>query len=71
MVEVEHLLHEISCKLHASGSDDMDDGIFALPQTCVTGAVMMENNEHMINSDDYSLSTGIAQNYGITTRLLR
>ena len=35
MVEVEHSLHEISCKLHAPETEDMDEGIVALRQPCV------------------------------------
>mgnify|MGYP000196815459 CR=1 FL=1 len=63
MMEVEHLLHEISCKLHATSTENMDEGIVTLPQQCVTGVVTMENNEFMINSDDYSSTTGNPQNY--------
>ena len=63
MIEVEHLLHEISNKLHASRSEDMDEEIVALLQPCVTGVVTMENHENMINFDDSSLSTGNPQNY--------
>ena len=71
MMEVEHLLHDISCKLHATSTENMDEGIVTLPQQCVTGVVTMENNEFMINSDDYSSTTGNPQNFDISTHLLR
>ena len=72
MIEVEHLLHEISCKLHATRIPNMDEGItVALPQPSVIGAVTMENNEYMINSDDYYSTTSNPQNEDMSTHLLR
>ena len=71
MMEVEHLMHEISCKLHAPRTEDMDEGIVALFQPCVTSAMTTENNENKINSDEYSLSRGNLQNSGNSTHLLR
>ena len=72
MMEVEHLLHEISCKLHATRIPNMDEGItVALPQPSVIGAVTMENNEYMINSDDYYSTTSNPQNEDMSTHLLR
>ena len=38
MMEVEHFLNEISCKLHATRTENVDEGIVALPQPCVTSA---------------------------------
>ena len=70
MMEVEHELHEISRKLHATRSEGLAEESLALLQSCEVGAVIMENNEFVIYSDSYPQIDG-SKIYGISTQLPR
>ena len=64
MIEVEHELHEILRKLHASEAKDLATHLQ------FSGAVTMENGECVIHSDS-SQWKGDSQIYGISSDLLR
>ena len=70
MIEVEHELHEISRKLHTTGTEGVAQESRPLLQSCEAGAVIMENNEFVIHSDSYSQMDG-SKIYGISTQLPR
>ena len=70
MMEVEHELHEISRKLHATGSEGVFEESLALLQSCEVVAMIMDNNEYVIHSDSYSQMDG-SKIYGISTQLPR
>ena len=70
MMEVEHELHEISRRLHATGTEGVAEESIALLQSCEIGAVIMENHEYVIHSDSYSQMDG-SKIYGISTQLPR
>ena len=70
MMEVEHELHEISRRLHATGTEGVADESVALLQSCEVGAVIIENNEYVIHSDSYS-QMDASKIYGISTQLPR
>ena len=70
MIEVEHELHEISRKLHTTGTEGVAQESRPLLQSCEAGAVIMENNEFVIHSDSYSQIDG-SKIYGISTQLPR
>ena len=70
MMEVEHELHEISRKLHATGTAGVSEESLPFVQSYEAGAVIMDNNEYVIHSDSYSQMDG-SKIYGISTQLPR
>ena len=70
MMEVEHELHEISRKLHATGTAGVSEESLPFVQSYEAGAVIMDNNEYVIHSDSYSHMDG-SKIYGISTQLPR
>ena len=69
MMEVEHELHEISRKLHATRFEDVAEESIAVLQSCEAGAVIMENNEYVIHSNSSKMDG--SRIYGIWTQLAR